>query len=75
VNRSTRRFVVADIGHEVYRHATAMLTQADAALEAGADGTTAERIDDVVGRHTDVRGCPLDPLQYGKTRTCHPPDA
>src|ERR1700719_483423 len=34
VNRSTRRFVVTDIGHEVYRHATAMLTEADAALEA-----------------------------------------
>src|SRR5258707_1994643 len=34
VNRSTRRFVVTDVGHEVYRHATAMLTEADAALEA-----------------------------------------
>ncbi len=33
VNRSTRRFVVTDVGHEVYRHATAMLTEADAALE------------------------------------------
>src|SRR2546430_17188819 len=35
VNRSTRRFVVTDVGHEVYRHATAVLTEADAALEAG----------------------------------------
>ena len=34
VNRSTRRFVVTDTGREVYRHATAMLTEADAALEA-----------------------------------------
>ena len=34
VNRSTRRFVVTDVGHEVYRHATAMLAEADAALEA-----------------------------------------
>jgi DNA-binding transcriptional LysR family regulator len=33
VNRSTRRFVVTDIGHEVYRHATAMLAEADAAVE------------------------------------------
>jgi DNA-binding transcriptional LysR family regulator len=34
VNRSTRRFVVTPVGHEVYRHAAAMLTEADAALEA-----------------------------------------
>lgn len=33
VNRSTRRFVVTDVGHEVYRHAIAMLAEADAALE------------------------------------------
>jgi DNA-binding transcriptional LysR family regulator len=33
VNRSTRRFVVTDVGHEVYRHAAAMLAEADAALE------------------------------------------
>ena len=33
VNRSTRRFVVTDVGHEVYQHATAMLAEADAALE------------------------------------------
>ncbi|HUK21952.1 MAG TPA: LysR substrate-binding domain-containing protein [Gemmatimonadales bacterium] len=32
-NRSTRRFVVTDVGHEVYQHATAMLAEADAALE------------------------------------------
>jgi DNA-binding transcriptional LysR family regulator len=34
VNRSTRRFVVTDVGQEVYRHVTAMLAEADAALEA-----------------------------------------
>ena len=34
VNRSTRRFVVTDVGNQVYQHATAMLTEADAALEA-----------------------------------------
>jgi DNA-binding transcriptional LysR family regulator len=34
VNRSTRRFVVTPVGHEVYRHAAAMLAEADAALEA-----------------------------------------
>lgn len=34
VNRSTRRFVVTGVGQEVYRHATAMLAEADAALEA-----------------------------------------
>jgi DNA-binding transcriptional LysR family regulator len=33
VNRSTRRFVVTDVGHEVYGHTTAMLAEADAALE------------------------------------------
>lgn len=33
VNRSTRRFVVTDVGQEVYQHATAMLAEADAALE------------------------------------------
>ena len=34
VNRSTRSFVVTDTGREVYQHATAMLTEADAAIEA-----------------------------------------
>jgi DNA-binding transcriptional LysR family regulator len=34
VNRSTRRFVVTDVGRDVYRHAQAMLTEADAAVEA-----------------------------------------
>lgn len=34
VNRSTRRFVVTEIGQEVYRHAAAMLAEADVALEA-----------------------------------------
>ena len=33
VNRSTRRFVVTQVGQEVYRHARAMLAEADAALE------------------------------------------
>jgi len=33
VNRSTRRFVVTDVGHQVYQHAVAMLAEADAALE------------------------------------------
>ncbi len=35
VNRSTRRFVVTDIGQEVYRHATAMLGEAEAARRGG----------------------------------------
>jgi DNA-binding transcriptional LysR family regulator len=34
LQRSTRRFVVTEVGQEVYRHATAMLAEADAALEA-----------------------------------------
>ena len=34
VNRSTRRFVVTEVGQEVYRHASAMLAEADAAVEA-----------------------------------------
>ena len=34
VNRSTRRFVVTDVGHEVHTYAVAMLAEADAALEA-----------------------------------------
>jgi DNA-binding transcriptional LysR family regulator len=34
VNRSTRKFVVTDVGQEVFRHASAMLAEADAALEA-----------------------------------------
>jgi DNA-binding transcriptional LysR family regulator len=34
IHRSTRRFAVTDVGQEVYRHARAMLTEADAALEA-----------------------------------------
>jgi DNA-binding transcriptional LysR family regulator len=34
VNRSTRRFVVTEIGEDVYRHASAMLAEADAALDA-----------------------------------------
>lgn len=34
VQRSTRRFVVTDIGRDVQRHAQAMLAEADAAVEA-----------------------------------------
>ncbi len=34
LQRSTRRFVVTEVGQEVYRHAMAMLAEADAALEA-----------------------------------------
>ncbi len=34
VNRSTRRFVVTEVGQEVHKHAMAMVTEADAALEA-----------------------------------------
>ncbi len=34
VNRSTRRFVVTEVGQEVRRHALAMLAEADAAVEA-----------------------------------------
>jgi DNA-binding transcriptional LysR family regulator len=34
LQRSTRRFVVTEVGQEVYRHATAMLAEADAALDA-----------------------------------------
>jgi DNA-binding transcriptional LysR family regulator len=33
VNRSTRRFAVTDTGHNVRRHAEAMIAEADAALE------------------------------------------
>ena len=33
LQRSTRRFAVTEVGQEVYRHARAMLAQADAALE------------------------------------------
>jgi DNA-binding transcriptional LysR family regulator len=34
VNRSTRKFVVTEVGQEVFRHASAMLAEADAAVEA-----------------------------------------
>src|SRR6202043_4218565 len=34
LNRSTRRFVVTEVGQEVQRHALAMLAEADAAVEA-----------------------------------------
>ena len=34
INRSTRRFAVTEVGQAVYRHARAMLAEADAAVEA-----------------------------------------
>jgi DNA-binding transcriptional LysR family regulator len=34
LNRSTRRFVITEVGQEVYRHARAMRAEADAAREA-----------------------------------------
>src|ERR1700751_479843 len=34
VNRSTRRFAVTEVGQQVQRHALAMLSEADAAVEA-----------------------------------------
>jgi len=34
MNRSTRKFVITELGHEVHRHAVAMLAEADAAVEA-----------------------------------------
>ncbi len=34
LQRSTRRFAVTEVGHDVHRHATAMMAEADAALEA-----------------------------------------
>jgi DNA-binding transcriptional LysR family regulator len=34
LNRSTRRFVVTEVGQQVYQHAVAMLAEADAAIEA-----------------------------------------
>ena len=34
IQRSTRRFAVTEVGQEVYRHAVAMLAEADAAVEA-----------------------------------------
>ncbi len=34
VQRSTRRFAVTEVGQDVYRHAQAMLAEADAALDA-----------------------------------------
>ena len=33
LQRSTRRFAVTEVGHDVYRHAMAMLAEADAALQ------------------------------------------
>lgn len=43
LQRSTRRFVVTEVGREVHRHALAMLTQADAAFEAAAAASAEPR--------------------------------
>jgi DNA-binding transcriptional LysR family regulator len=61
VNRSTRRFVVTEVGQEVRRHALAMLAEADAALEA------------VEFARAEPRGvikvsCPIDLTQSGMVR-------
>src|ERR1700724_2956778 len=58
LNRSTRRFVVTDVGEEVRRHALAMVTEADAAVEA------------VEFARAEPRGiikasCPIAPAQGG----------
>lgn len=61
VNRSTRRFVVTEVGQEVRRHAMAMLAEADAAREA------------VEFVRAEPRGmikvsCPIDLAQTAMTR-------
>jgi DNA-binding transcriptional LysR family regulator len=61
LNRSTRRFVVTDVGQEVRRHALAMLAEADAAMEA------------VEFARSEPRGlikasCPIDLAQTAMTR-------
>lgn len=43
LQRSTRRFVVTEVGREVHRHALAMLAQADAAFEAAAAASAEPR--------------------------------
>lgn len=43
LQRSTRRFVVTQVGQELHRHALAMLAQADAAFEAAAAATAQPR--------------------------------
>jgi DNA-binding transcriptional LysR family regulator len=43
LQRSTRRFVVTDVGRELHRHATAMLAEAEAAFEAAAAATAEPR--------------------------------
>jgi DNA-binding transcriptional LysR family regulator len=43
LQRSTRRFVVTPVGHELHGHALAMLAQADAAFEAAAAATAQPR--------------------------------
>lgn len=43
LQRSTRRFVVTDVGRELYRHAQAMLSEAEAAFEAAAAATAEPR--------------------------------
>jgi DNA-binding transcriptional LysR family regulator len=61
VNRSTRSFVVTEVGQEVRRHALAMLAEADSAIEA------------VEFARAEPRGvvkvsCPIDLVQTGMAR-------
>src|SRR5438067_12529897 len=56
VNRSTRRFVVTEVGHEVYRHACGMLAEADAAV-AAVEFARAKT------RGTIKASCPVAPAQ------------
>jgi len=66
VQRTSRRFVVTDVGHEVYQHAAAMLAEADAADRQFADGRRAPLLGvpvaikddiDLAGQETRF-GCP-----------------
>lgn len=43
LQRSTRRFVVTDVGRDLHRHALAMLAEAEAAFEAAAAATAEPR--------------------------------
>jgi DNA-binding transcriptional LysR family regulator len=61
VNRSTRKFMVTEIGQEVRRHALAMLAEADAALDA-VEFARAEP------RGLIKVGCPVDLTQVVMTR-------
>src|SRR5256885_1332758 len=56
VNRSTRRFVVTEVGHEVYRHASAMLTAGYFADPARVPGEV-PRGAPATAREQPARGC------------------